>query len=158
MFTQTKGNAHVLCRQLHYLNMNESIFDVDQLCCPVSQCLLYRFIKDYDWRERFICHILYFIFKKINMKALRITSEMTEIVFSKALHWVWLHLSKCAMNQLTIKCTEFILFAVMCCDLVATLVAIHTVHVIWGWDIQYYLISTFILCWFIHVNILPKSV
>lgn len=46
VFTQTKGNVHVICRKLlHYLNMNESIFDVDQLCCPVSQCLLYRFIK-----------------------------------------------------------------------------------------------------------------
>lgn len=26
----TKGSAHVLCGKLHYLNMNESIFDVDQ--------------------------------------------------------------------------------------------------------------------------------
>lgn len=37
-------------------------------------------------KRRSICHILYFIFQKINMKALRIMSEMTEIVFFKALH------------------------------------------------------------------------
>lgn len=44
MFTTTKGYAHISCGQLRYLIMNESMFD--QLCCPVSQCLLYRFIKE----------------------------------------------------------------------------------------------------------------
>lgn len=88
MFTTTKGYAHILCGQLHYLIMNESMFD--QLCCPVSQCLLYRHMKECAVKGRFLTEI---------MKALKIT-EMTKIVFFKGFTLsMTLHLSKCARNQ-----------------------------------------------------------
>ncbi len=67
--------------------MNESIFDIDQLCCPVSQCLLYRFIKEYDSKKRvYLSYTVGYFILKNKHEALRITSEMTEIVFFKALH------------------------------------------------------------------------
>lgn len=70
--------------------MNESIFDVDQLCCPVSQRLLYRFIKhdriQYSRRKGLSVIFCILFLKEIYMKPLRITPELTEIVFFKALH------------------------------------------------------------------------
>lgn len=51
MFTTSKGYAHISCGQSRYLIMNESTFD--QLCCPVSQCLLYRFITECEVKGRF---------------------------------------------------------------------------------------------------------
>lgn len=42
--------------------------------------------KKYKSKEKLYLSYTVFYFKKINMKALRVTSEMTEIVFFKALH------------------------------------------------------------------------
>lgn len=46
--------------------MNESILDIDQLCCPVSQCLLYRFIKEYKSKEKVYLSYTVFYLKKKN--------------------------------------------------------------------------------------------
>lgn len=75
-----------------------------------SLCLPYTYVITPGGISQ-IMYIIHVIFKPV-MDALRVTPQMTEIVFFKALQW--LPLSKCAMNQLTIKCIEFMFLSVLC--------------------------------------------
>lgn len=112
----TKKNPKCLHRQrqmhMYYMDSSttyskyESI--LDQLCCPVSQCLRFRFIKDQS-KEFYVIHCIFF------MTTLHTHQRWLRLYFLKLYIQYDSATEQMCNDQLRIKCTKLTWCSVVIC-------------------------------------------